>query len=102
MGKRDYFGESLDLYKKDDKRFIKVMRAFFKKELLYYKKSGLDKVEIIGSDNGCAECARLKGKVITVREALKTMPLPHKDCTFNLTDSNKYSWCRCCYAPAID
>lgn len=64
---------------------------------LYEKQNGYsDSVTIIPAGNGCDSCNALSGTVLTIKEALKTMPLPHKDCTFDLF-GNGISFCRCLY-----
>lgn len=65
--------------------------------LLQYKQTGaVSKVEILSSDNSCESCQSQNGKIYTVEEAIKTRPLPCKEC------NNKMGYCRCVYVPVVD
>ncbi len=71
-------------------------------ELSNLKKSKIvQKVKIIsgakqGEIESCPECKELHGKIFTIDEALKLMPLPNKNCTCKIYDKNK-GICRCTY-----
>ena len=65
--------------------------------LLQYKQSGVvTKVEILASQNSCEHCKKQQGKIYTVNEALKTRPLPCKEC------DHEMGYCRCTYLPVIE
>ena len=68
--------------------------------LLEYKRSGLEKVRVV-SVGGCLECIDIMGKVLTIDDALKEMPLPVKECTFKLHGKIP-GWCRCRYVAYFD
>lgn len=68
--------------------------------LLGYKQSGLKKARIV-SVGGCQACIKLTGKVMVIDDALKEMPIPVKDCTFNL-HGKVPGWCRCRYVAYFD
>jgi len=65
----------------------------------YQKQEFVTHVGIISS-GGCPLCEKLDGKEMTVEEALETMPIPNKDCTFHLYDE-KRGFCRCTYYPEV-
>lgn len=52
-------------------------------------------VEVCATDDSCRDCKDLQGKVFSFDEALKTNPLPVKNCP------NEYG-CRCTYLPVAD
>lgn len=54
-------------------------------------------VEILTCKNACPICQKQKGRTFTIEEALKKMPIPHPDCTFE--HNGKRGWCRCLYVP---
>jgi len=61
-----------------------------------YKKSDvITGVEVIATENSCALCKKLNGKIFTLKEALSLRPLPVKDCTY------PYG-CRCVYGPVVE
>lgn len=66
-------------------------------ELKEYKKSEVvSEIEIhTAGDTSCIACRELNGKILSVDDALLTMPIPVKEC------SHKYG-CRCCYLPIIE
>jgi len=65
--------------------------------LLQYKQTGaVAKVEILSSDNSCENCQSQNGKTYTVEEAIKTRPLPCKEC------NHEMGYCRCVYVPVVD
>jgi hypothetical protein len=55
----------------------------------------ISKVQIITSADSCEACKADSDKVFSIEDALKNMPLPHKDCNRALY-SNK-GFCRCSY-----
>lgn len=69
-----------------------------KYELLSYKENKFSEyVEIpITQANKCENCKKLEGKVFSIDEALISMPLPCKDCTYTLYDK-EHGFCRCFY-----
>jgi hypothetical protein len=54
------------------------------------------KVRIIVVDRNCKTCMDLEGKVFTFEEALKFMPIPHKDCNY------ESGWCNCSWAAEFE
>jgi len=65
--------------------------------LLGYKQSGVvSKVEILVTANSCEHCKSQQGKIHAVEEAIKTRPLPCKDC------AHEMGFCRCTYLPVVE
>lgn len=96
-----YFQMALFLASEESKRPQHTLEASSRSRLLDYKASGCKKVEIIPAGNGCEHCNNLKGKVYDIEEALETMPLPNKDCTFDMHENGQY-FCRCIYVAASE
>lgn len=79
---------------KRGKEFFHLLQQSKKMELLYFKKMGMDEVEIISCY--CSFCQKLNGKIFKINDALKQMPLPHKECT-NILYDKKRGFCTCSY-----
>jgi hypothetical protein len=58
-----------------------------------------DYVRILSS-KGCEACRALDGRVMTVDEALKQMPIPCRDCTYGVSETEPFGWCRCMFIAA--
>lgn len=58
-------------------------------------RNGDTQIKIL-SPGGCDSCRKINGKVYTIDEAIKKMPIPNKNCSHRW---NKYSFCRCIYVP---
>lgn len=72
-------------------------RESFKYCLLGYQIGHVKEVEILDAgDSSCAICQSLRRKKYTIQEALKTMPIPVKNC------KNDYGFCRCIYLPIVE
>lgn len=71
-------------------------------ELMNLKESSIEKVEILTARNEtvCKYCASLEGKISTIDEALKTMPIPG-NCSGDVFGTG-HSFCRCEYLPVIE
>lgn len=57
-------------------------------------------VRIVATKGGCPACQALDGKFLTVEDALRTMPIPCRDCRFGITPTEPFGWCRCMYVAA--
>lgn len=68
--------------------------------LLRYKRNGVKNVQILSS-GGCKACIELHGVVFAIDDALKNMPIPCKECTFQLHNEIP-RWCRCTYVAFFD
>ena len=62
-----------------------------------------EKVEIFSSgfDDMCEECSKLNGKIFGIKDALRQMPIPNRNCTTSL-EGGKKGFCRCSYLIHID
>lgn len=58
-------------------------------------------VQIKSSGNSCPACRRLAGKVFSITQALKTMPIPCEECTYKL-QGGQHGFCRCYYELQTD
>lgn len=96
-----YYEHALFLNEEGEDCF-KILQQANKMNLLRYKQSEkVEKVTIISGNDSCSSCQRLNGKIYSIEEALKLMPIPCKDCSFILND-DKRGFCRCIYAPMLD
>lgn len=84
----------------EGKDFIEPKQEAKRIRLAEYRRIGFDKVRI-ASPNPCEECAKNIGRVFTITEALKTMPIPNPDCTTKIRDGPA-GWCRCKYVAFFD
>jgi DNA-directed RNA polymerase subunit RPC12/RpoP len=84
------------------REFADALKESRKMELLDFKRIGIKKVRILtAGEHACQACQKLSGKVITVEDALKDMPLPCEECSFSLYSDNP-GFCRCSYVSEID
>lgn len=76
--------------------FRDSLAEFARGRLLFYKDMGIEKVSIssAGPDNACSACLAQEGKIFSIDEALRLMPLPCPECTFSLF-SEQQGFCRC-------
>lgn len=86
----------------ENRDFKPLLEQAAKMDLLYYKQLNVLKVEILsaGAGNSCEACQKQHGKVYTIEEALRLMPIPYKDCTRTLNSERK-GFCRCKYVAAF-
>jgi hypothetical protein len=77
-----------------------ILQAAAKTKLAAYKAEGVKKVSVFASQN-CEACKKVDGKVMTIEEALKTMPIPLKDCPNHPYNEN-LSFCICGFEPEYD
>ena len=97
----DNFSMALFLYE-EGRDFLQLLQQLRETELMRYNEWGTPtQVEILAGDDSCDSCKSQNGRILTVDEALKTMPIPNKSCTYEL-ERGKLGWCRCVYLPAID
>lgn len=73
-----------------------VLSEMHKMELTIFKEIGFERVNITCRTDACPQCRPQDGKVLSVDEALSSMPLPHRDCT-KLPHSKARPFCRCRY-----
>lgn len=92
-----YFDEALFLYE-TDKPFFKALQESNRMMLISFQQQGIHKVEIPACDDSCEHCRKHGGRILTVNQALRDMPIPRKDCTHEL-EKGKPGWCRCVFSP---
>lgn len=84
-----------------DKDPFPLLQESAKLELMDIMKQGItNKVRILTPKNGCEICQNHNGVVLTIKEALETMPIPCRECTTQVY-SEKYGFCRCSYLSEI-
>jgi len=98
-----YFNQALFLHEQGKDCFY-ILKEVARCELIILEKLDYFKrVEILTcNDQSCPECQKLSGKVFTIEQALKEMPIPVKECTCKLNPKALGGWCRCMYVSVID
>jgi len=89
---------------KEKKEFFHLLQKSMEMTLKDIQKDRvIEKVGIIaaGYDDLCEECSKLDGKIFSIKEALKQMPIPNRNCTTSI-DGGKRGFCRCVYVAHID
>ena len=95
-----YYSMALFLHR-EGRDCFEMLRRSKELELKILQHSGVvDKVQILPTA-GCDACKRQHGRVLTINEALRRMPLPCTECTTKLYDS-PHSFCRCVYGAELD
>jgi hypothetical protein len=97
----DIFSMALFLYE-EGRDFLQLLQRLRKMELMSYEGWGRPaQVEILAGGDSCESCKAQNGRILTVDQALKTMPLPNNTCSYEL-EPGKPGWCRCIYLPVFD
>lgn len=98
-----YFNQALFLHQ-SGKDCFKLLQEAAKCELRRYQQSDVvKKVEILTAGNqSCLVCQKLLGKILTIEEAFRDMPIPVKDCSHKINLEASTGWCRCCYIPVVE
>ena len=97
---RTKFGDlSRDAIRKGEDSFSMTYKENLM-HLLESKEQNHDRV-IILSDRCCSECSKYDKTVLPIDDAIRTMPVPRKDCTNNLPEE-KYPYCICSMYPYVD
>lgn len=66
-------------------------------KLMDYKREGVNQVKILtAGQDSCSVCNQQNGKIFTIDEALKMMPIPVKECSTEVFVDGK-GFCRCLY-----
>ena len=94
-----HFEQAFQLWR-EGKAFFHVLQEAAKAHLRMYSEY---EVEIsVAGDNACHACRALRGKKLSVTEALKEMPIPVASCTTDINEfGQRQGWCRCLYRPII-
>ena len=77
-----------------------ILKAGAKTKLAALKKEGFTNVSLFTSGE-CEACKPLNGKILSIEEAARTMPLPIKECK-NHPYNETRSFCICSYEPEYD
>jgi hypothetical protein len=80
----------------DGKDFVHLLEKEAKTLLTWFKRGSATKVEIRAAPDSCPACVKLHGRVLGIEEALEEMPIPCRECTYELVQG-KPGWCRCTY-----
>ena len=98
-----YFQMALQL-REEGKDFFSILQESARFSLRRFQEDGIKRVKISDSgDASCPACRKKADKVCSVDVALKEMPLPCKDCTFDLHNiGSQMGWCRCRYIGLLD
>ena len=88
-----YYIQAKVLYNEGRKEFIEPLREAKKMRLLTIKKQGLSNKVRIDADP-CPVCAKHDGRVLTIEQALKEMPIPDPECAHGI--------CYCTYRTHFD
>jgi hypothetical protein len=85
--------------KKDGKYLI---AAGVKCELSRMEVAAINHVRIISSRDKfvCYSCDELNNKIYSIKEALKSMPVPNLHCTADIPHVGK-NWCRCTFVAVV-
>lgn len=82
--------------------FFPVQREALRCQLKHLQRSGATKVRIVSGHDGmvCARCAEHEGIVLSIEEALESMPLPVRcdASSRRVAVEDDRGWCRCFYA----
>jgi len=77
-----------------------ILKAAAKTGLAALKKEGFVNVSIMTNET-CEACNKVNGKVLSIEEALRTMPIPIKECA-NYPYNETRSFCTCWYSSEYD
>jgi hypothetical protein len=98
--KWDRYISLADILHKGGEDSFPVLQVAAKTKLAALKKEGYRNVSIIAGGT-CPACEKLDGKVISIDQALKTMPIPIRTCK-NRSKDEKYAFCNCQYLGKVD
>jgi len=101
-GLSNYYYSMALFLNKNEKEFFHFLQLSAKMKLKELKAEGWKKTEILTSGkHSCPSCRKLEGKILSIEKALKTMPIPNKECSEPLYDESR-GFCRCEYESAGD
>ncbi len=101
---RNIYYELALIVNKEKKEFFHLLQKSMEMRLKDMQKDRvIEKLRItaVGYDDTCEECQKLDGKIISIKEALRQMPIPNRNCTTSI-DGGKRGFCRCEYLVHID
>ena len=83
-----------------EKQSMGITKYFYKVEIKSMK--FLKNTSLCDEWECCDLCSQLHGKILTIDEALKTMPIPVKECTRKKNKNDDFGICRCLYIPVLE
>ena len=87
---------------KEGKDVFHLLQESAKCKLMDYRQAGLKKVEVLTANQAsCDACNKQNRKILTIDEALETMPIPVKECSTEVFVDGK-GFCRCLYVACVD
>lgn len=96
-----YFNMALCAYGLDEP-YYQMKKESLKMGLMNEKNNwNIKQVKISSGDDCCELCKKNDGRVLTIDEALKEMPIPAKECTTGVRVNSSHGWCVCYYEPII-
>lgn len=92
-----YYTQAIFL-QREGRDYFRTLQESVKCELREFQRIGYKKVAIstAGLGNSCEKCQEQDGKVFTIEESLRYMPIPVKDCSTEVFVDGK-GFCRCSY-----
>ena len=86
----------------EGKDFFKILQQAGIMELKQMQKDGyVEKVKILATPDSCSACRKQDGKVLTITDALKELPVPCNECS-HIMDNGKRGFCRCLYNAEVE
>lgn len=83
---------------------FEIQKQGYKFKLLTLQKAGIEKTEVSSVEHLCPHYKKLNKTILSIDEALKTMPIPRRDCTkivetYEEDNSQEitYALCNCLY-----
>ncbi len=94
MDAGDHFGKAVKLHKQG-KDYLPALKDAARATLRSYIAEEVSHVEILdAAGSSCPKCRAQNGKVLPVRDAWTSMPIPVEDC--------ERGFCRCTYVPCVE
>jgi hypothetical protein len=82
--------------------FVPAAQASQRAALMELRAAGARRVAIFGEEDGaCRPCAALGGRILTIEQALREMPLPCLNCETRWNFSDR-GFCRCTYLADLE
>ena len=93
------YSKALADYDHGGERFFHYLQEASEAQLRAYRSQGVQQAEVQTDD--CAVCKPRNGKKYTITKALKTLPIPHRECNDNWSDNPQGGFCRCMWLPVV-
>jgi hypothetical protein len=96
-GSESVYGQLANDQYMDGRDSLAARRALATLQLLKKQEANVGFVRILVASNCCDACRAQRDVVLTIEEALARMPVPCEDCTFGISQTERYACCRCMY-----